>query len=202
MTWFIETINRVGGFEKENCSLVWKGLEPLSLMTRSWWYLFVGGAGSLSASCHRVPVIMTHPCHDGSWASAALRDWSWDWRWQLSSWHCPDTQSLTRLSSSPEPAPSKTEHWAGLAGVFQHSQAGTWLQWLACAARGYSDLIKCRHYLRSRVHRVCSTAAYQLQWLECNLSKELGLNIKIGSSEQRSVNKCQNSFNFDIITQF
>ena len=116
MTWFIETINRVGGFEKENCSLVWKGLRPLSLMTRSWWYLFVDGAGSLSASCHHVvTVIMTHPCHDGSWswAGRALRDWCW--RWRLSSWHYPDTQSQSHtaqfLSSSPEPAPSQTEHW-------------------------------------------------------------------------------------------
>ena len=34
------------------------------------------------------------------------------------------------------------------------------------------------------------------------MSKELGLNVKIGSSQQRSVNKWQNSFNLDIITQF
>ena len=172
-------------------------------MTRSWWYLFVGGAGSLSASCHRVPVIMTHPCHDGSWASAALRDWSWDWRWQLSSWHCPDTQSLTRLRSS---VPHHNQRHQRLSRPWLVSsnihRRGLGSSGWACAARGNSDLIKCRHYLRSRVHRVCSTAAYQLQWLECNLSKELGLNIKIGSSEQRSVNKCQNSFNFDIITQF
>ena len=198
MTWFIETINCVGGFEKENCSLVWKGLRPLSLMTRSWWYLFVGGAGSLSASCHRVPVIMTHPCHDGSWASAALRDWSLGWRWQLSSWHCPHTQSLTRLSSSPQPAPSKTEQ--ALAGVFQHSQAGTWLQWhwlglCSLGTGGNSDLIKCRHYLRSRVNRVRAALQYTacLQCGDCNLSKDI--NVKIGSSEQRSANKWENSFN-------
>ena len=159
---------------KRIVSLVWKGWKPLSLMTRSWWYLFVGGTGSLSASCHHV----CH-CHHDSPLSRWVLVLSWPGlAWLVLglemtiviltlSWH-----SVTQLSSSPGPAPSKTEHRLVSSNIPRlglgssatasqpHVQRGAIVIW--------SSVAQCCATIPGHGYIVCNT--FTAHSLDCNLA--------------------------------
>lgn len=184
---------------KRIVSLVWKGLKPLSLMTRSWWYLFVGGTGSLSASCHHV----CHSHHDSplsrwvlvlSWPGLAWLVLGLEMTIVILtlSWH-----SVTQLSSSPGPAPSKTEHRLVSSNIPRlglgssatasqpHVQRGAIVIWSSvaqpCATISGHGYIVCVQYLH------CSLTRMQFA------KKEFSFDIKIATSGQRSASKWENS---------